>query len=308
MPTEPAEIIDSSYPDAAIATITPHDGGGTHNVFRIKFGNRDPVVLKYSDEGQERLRRDTAALRYVAKETTVPIPEVLDFGSDPTYLVLESVSGERTPQLRDFEPAAATAYIETAGRLLGELHSDATFESVGRLHGTARGELRLEPARDWPALYEELKQATASELAGTRFEESAVAAMDALPGAVNCFTVEQSVLAHCDFGPNNVFRDEETVRGVIDWEWCLAADPAYDLTRAERLFQREADDGTRDALLRGYGGVRPVPEEYEDRVRLYNAYETLSAMSSFDSWRPDDSEKAAEIATRLQEDLAAGYR
>jgi hypothetical protein len=65
MPTEPAEIIDSSYPDAAIATITPHDGGETHDVFRIEFGNRDPVVLKYSDEGQGRLRRDTAALRYV---------------------------------------------------------------------------------------------------------------------------------------------------------------------------------------------------------------------------------------------------
>lgn len=308
MSTRPTEIIDSAFPDAAIATLTQYDGGETHDVFSVEFVDRDPVALKYSAEGQERLRRDTAALRYVATQTTVPVPEVLDFGEDPAYLVMELLSGETTPQLRDFEPAAATAYIETAGRLLGELHSDATFESVGRLHGTARGELRLETARDWPTLYEELKQATARELEGTRFEESAATAMDALPDAVDCFTAEQSVLAHCDFGPNNVFRDGETVTGVIDWEWCLAADPAYDLARAERLFRREADDGTREALLRGYGRVRPVPDGYEDRARRYSAYETLSAMSSFDSWRPDDSERATELATRLRESLAAGYR
>lgn len=308
MSTQPTEIIDTAFPDAAIATITQYDGGETHDVFRVEFDNRDPVALKYSEEGTERLRRDTAALRYVAEQTTVPVPEVLDFGGTPVYLVMESLSGETTPQLRDFEPAAATAYIETAGRLLGELHTDVTFESVGRLDGTARGELRLETAQDWATLYEELKQATASELAGTRFEESAATAMDALPDVVGCFTVEQPVLAHCDFGPNNVFRDGETVTGVIDWEWCLAADPAYDLARAERLFRRETDDGTREALLRGYRRVRPVLERYEERTELYSAYETLSAMSSFDSWRPDDSEDAAEIATTLREALASGYK
>jgi Ser/Thr protein kinase RdoA (MazF antagonist) len=296
-----ARIIEASFPEATIATVEQFDSGETHTVVSVEFTDREPVVLKYTNDGHGRLRRDTAALRYVAEQTDVPAPTVLDFGDG--YLVIESLPGETTPQLRDFTADQASAYIETAGELVGRLHRDGQFESAGRLAGTPNGELQHDPADSWPSLYKSLKRETADELAGTRFEEAATKAVDALGELAEELTVDQPVLAHCDFGPNNVFRVGYDVSGVIDWEWCLAADPAYDLARAERLFRREANDGTRDALLAGYQQVRPVPDEYDWRAERYAAFETLSAMSSFESWRPDNDEQAQEIADTLRENL-----
>jgi Ser/Thr protein kinase RdoA (MazF antagonist) len=294
------QIVDDAFPDAIPETEAIFDGGETHEVARVTFADRDPVVVKYTTDGAARLRRDRATLRYVARETSVPVPAVLALGENPPSVVLESLSGETTPQLRDFEAAGATDYLRTAGRLLGTLHDEATFDSPGRIEGTADGTLQHDPADSWPALYQELKEKTAGELTGTRFEDVAAGALDTLPVVTDDFTVDRPVLAHCDFGPNNVFRDSGDVMGIIDWEWCLAADPSYDLLRAERLFKREADDGTRDALLAGYRNVRPVPDEYEQRAEIYGGYETLAAMSSFDSWRPDDAERAREIADGLR--------
>lgn len=296
-----ARIIETSFPDATVQKTEEFDGGETHTVISVEFTDREPVVLKYTNGGEDRLRRDCAALRQVSEQTQVPVPDVLTFGSD--YFVVESLSGETTPQLREFTDTQASAYIEAAGELLGILHRDAQFESVGRLEGTPNGQLRHEPADSWPSLYESLKRETAGELVGTRFEEAATEAVSALEEMAEHFTVDQPVFAHCDFGPNNVFRAGDGVSGIIDWEWCLAADPAYDIARAERLFRRDADDGTRDALLAGYRRVRPVPEGYTWRAERYIAFETLAAMCSFESWRTDDDQQAQEIADTLRENL-----
>lgn len=301
MSDRPTQIIRDSFPEATITTVDQFDGGETHTVVSVAFSDREPVVLKYTSGGQDRLRRDCAALCHVAEQTAVPVPAVLDFGKN--YLVIEALPGETTPQLRDFTDDQASAYIETAGELLGRLHRDGQFESTGRLEGTASGQLHHDPTDSWPSLYESLKRETADELAGTRFEAAATEALAALEELAEQFTVDQPVLSHCDFGPNNVFRVGDEVSGVIDWEWCLAADPAYDIARAERLFRRDADDGTRNALLAGYQRVRPIPDEYDWRAERYAAFETLSAMSSFESWRPDDDQQAKEIADTLRENL-----
>lgn len=294
-------IIDESFPDSTSESVEQFDGGETHEVVSVDFTERNPVVVKYTDGGEDRLYRDRATLRYVAENTSVPVPMVFDWGEEPAYLVMEAVPGETTPQLRDFETDGATDYIRTAGELLGRLHAETEFESVGHIEGATDSTLVYKPADSWPEFFSKLKRDTASELQGTRFEEAAGDAVAALPETTGGFAVDRPVLAHCDFGPNNVFRFDGDVTGVIDWEWTLAADPAYDLLRAERLFRTGADDGTRNALLTGYRTVRPVPDDYEHRAEIYSAYETLSPMSSFESWCPDDEEKAQELADSLRE-------
>lgn len=301
---EVASILDDAVPGATPAAIDPLEGGETHEVVAVTFDEREDVVVKYTTTGTDRLRRDRAALRYVGRTTAVPVPSVLAVGEAPPFVVLEAVSGETTPQLRAFDAEEGARIVETAGTLLATLHRDATFESAGRLEGTTDGRLRHDPAESWPALYRDLKRATATDLLDTRFEATAKRALDALPDATAGFTVERPVLAHCDLGPNNVVRAEGEVTGVLDWEWCLAADPAYDLLRAERLFRNEFDDGTRDVLVRGYRRIRPVPRDYDARSAVYRAYESLSAMMSFESWRPDDDETARELADQLRTAVA----
>lgn len=294
-------LVANSFPDTAVTAVEPFDGGETHEVTAVHFADRNSVVVKHTTDGTDRLRRDRAVLRYVDEATAVPVPDVLDWGEDPAYYVMELLSGETTPQLSDFESAGATDYLRTAGELLATLHEETGFDAVGHIEGTPDGCLQHDPAESWPAFFETLKRETASELTGTRFEEVASDAVESLPHAVGEFTVENPVLAHCDFGPNNVFRNGDDVTGIVDWEWTLAADPAYDLLRAERLFRTGPDDGTSETLLEGYRNVRPVPAEYDRRAEIYEAYETLSPMVSFDSWCPDDEKKASEWAGNLRE-------
>lgn len=299
-------VVERAFPDATPTVIAPFDGGETHDVARVDFADRDPVVVKVTDDGTDRLRRDRAALAYVGRETAVPVPEVLAVDEDPTAAVVEPVPGETTPQLRDFAADDATPYLRAAGEVLARLHRDAGFPAAGRLEGTGDGRLRREAAQSWPALYAALKRDTAAELTGTRFESVATEAADALPAATADLDVDRPALIHCDFGPNNVFRDGATATGVVDWEWCLAGDPAYDLARAERLFRDPEGEGTREALLAGYRAVRPVPGDYDRRRAVYDAYETLSAMSSFASWAPEDPERRRELADRLRSAVADG--
>lgn len=295
------EIVENSFPDRTVSGVEPLDGGETHETVAVSFPNRDTVVVKYTRDGTDRLQRDCAVLQYVDRYTTVPVPNVFDWGRDPAYFVMEALPGESSPQLREFEVKGASEYLRTAGELLGTLHRDAPFDSVGHVEGAADGTLRHDPAESWPAFYRKLKRETASELTGTRFGTVAFDAVAVLPDVTDGMTVERPVLAHCDFGPNNVFRDDGGVTGVIDWEWGLAADPVYDLVRAERLFRTGRHDETRQSLLEGYRSVRPVPEGYERREAIYSAYETLSAMSSFEVWAPDGEKEAQKSAEQLRE-------
>lgn len=295
-------IVERVYPSETIHAIRQFDGGETHVTAKVLLEDQDPVVLKVTRDGGDRLRRDRAALQYVREMTDIPVPGVVTSGAEPApWYVMELIEGQNTPQLSDFDLEDPSAYLKEAGEILATLHETCSFETPGRLEGTSDGELVYDTYPSWPALYRVLKHQTITELDGTRFEDVTTDARNVLPEVTSDLTVDRPVLAHCDFGPNNVFHVDGTVTGVIDWEWCLVADPAYDLYRAERLFRQDADDGTRDALCAGYETVRSVPQAYEDRARIYAAFETLSPMSSFDSWGPNDEETATEWAEQLRD-------
>lgn len=294
-------ILTESFPDAAVSAVEELPGGETHRTYRIDFRRRDSVVVKYTVNGTARLRRDRAALQYVRERTPVPVPHVLALGEDPTYAVIEACHGETTPVLADFDPDNL-AGLRAAGRTLADLHDTTGFDRFGRVEGTPDGTLRIDPADSWPTLYRELTADTAAELRGTRFEAVADDGLAALNDAMGRLGVDAPVLIHCDFGPNNVFRANGEVVGVIDWEWSLAGDPVYDLARAESLFCRNAEaDAPREALFGGYREVRPLFEGFERRRELYRALLMFGAMSTFDSWGPRVTDDLDALAGRMRE-------
>jgi hypothetical protein len=72
-----------------------------------------------------------------------------------------------------------------------------------------------------------------------------------------------TVLAHGDFGPNNMLLDPATfaVTALVDWEWAHPGDPVEDLAWCEWIVRMHhpAHTGALGHLFAGYGDRPPWP-------------------------------------------------
>lgn len=110
-------------------------------------------------------------------------------------------------------------------------------------------------------------------------------------------------LLHFDYRPGNVLVEENRITGLIDFESSRGGSGGLDFVK----IQNEVWDvwpGTREAFLRGYGSIRPVPEL--ERVlpfyTLHNAFGGIAWCVKRDC--PDDP-FFRENMERLEESLPA---
>ncbi len=91
----------------------------------------------------------------------------------------------------------------------------------------------------------------------------------------------QPVLCHNDFHEGNVLVDPNTwqVRGFVDVENAIAADPLMDLAKTE-YYSIHDDKAKLDGLLDGYG---ELPPDWRERTTLYRLYHALELWDWFHS-------------------------
>jgi fructosamine-3-kinase len=77
--------------------------------------------------------------------------------------------------------------------------------------------------------------------------------------------VPEPRLLHGDLGSHNVLTGGTDVTGLIDWEDCLAGDPAFDVA-SWATFQPEH---RHPAFLEGYRSFAALPDDFEPRFWLY---------------------------------------
>ena len=75
----------------------------------------------------------------------------------------------------------------------------------------------------------------------------------------------EPALLHGDLGNHNAFTDGRHVTALIDWEDCLAGDPAFDVA----FWGTFHPDDRRAAFLEGYRSERALPGDFERRYWLY---------------------------------------
>jgi aminoglycoside phosphotransferase (APT) family kinase protein len=72
-------------------------------------------------------------------------------------------------------------------------------------------------------------------------------------------------LLHGDLGNHNVFVEGPAITALIDWEDCLAGDPAFDVA----FWGTFHPDARREAFLDGYRSEGSLPPDFERRYWLY---------------------------------------
>lgn len=235
------------------------------------FVINDTHVIRFDgiiNEGVSRFHGERTAYDRL-REAGIPAPEVLLLDDSKSlfhcdYMIMNKVEGQplldEWPQLT---PAQRQQAATQAGRILARMH-EITFPRFGRLYGSERvfdswvdsimdkfHRDGFEAVREGvlqPALYERIQQTLQAH-------------------QPTFATVTTPRLVHWDYHFGNLLQQDGEITGVLDFEWALAGDPAYDFDRRDQW--DEDCPGSRAWVYAGYTSLRPLDADHDTRVTLY---------------------------------------
>lgn len=292
----------------AIVDCTTPDGERTAVLKATTAGFVDPEVA----------RAEPRLYKLVGRETSIPVPEVYGFvdrhAEHPApFFLMEYLAGENVEgRPRSLPPTARDRIVREAGANLAALHDLGTLPRVGSV-GVRAGELAVVddgygPVDDFRERFRAGIEETCDALAnGTYFPDYAVEPdrfadladplrAELLARADALSEPEPPRYCHWDYRYGNLLVDPETgeTNAVLDWANLTAAEPAYNLAKAEsHLF----DPGARDSNERA-GELRTrFRESYtthreewrftpdiEARIETYLLSCRAEAMACFPLW------------------------
>jgi len=287
-----------------------------HLVYEVGFeGQR--AVCKVSTEPRGNAGREGRVQRYVDRETSVPVPEVLTVGTDGYVAAYD----ERAPREADHEDSVLTdAWLRAAGRALGRLHDEATFDRPGLL--AVDGDpadpdtgLRVDApsGATWSDALDALLGVYEDAVRDAGYAPAVEETRSFLDDYAARFDAHgEAVLLHGWFTPEHArVRDGET-QCVIDFEHALVGSPAWDYWRtAVPLFLGENWEKPADAaetFRDAYESVRPLPAALDDCREAYVTLVTASYLDSLHTQQGIDEEtreKADAMAAHISERIEA---
>ncbi len=152
----------------------------------------------------------------------------------------------------------STAQLESAGATLARLHAAGADFSPARANPTGREWLRQTAERVAPAVRQRYG-GEAADLLDDELAWQAEQGWDGLPTGI----------IHGDYFCDNILFEGDRVSGVIDFYYAHSASYVMDIAiaiNALSIHLQPEDDARMAALLRGYGGVRPLREEEQQAL------------------------------------------
>jgi len=232
------DLADIDLPHALkIASLERNLIGETNDVFFCKgeFDGR-PVsaYIKVNKHPQLSLSNEREALSALA-DAGLPVPSVLWYGGKQNdVLIVEAMAGRMIwdyvdPRRGSYDAGKALAYLHTYGECLARIHGIAISwapQRRPRLHGLIGEE----------------------NLADERFKSLASWIM------ANDTVCPGPAFVHGDFNVASVLFENDSISGIIDWEFAGTGWREYDLAwalRARSAFLNTEPE--RNAILNGYG-------------------------------------------------------
>jgi aminoglycoside phosphotransferase (APT) family kinase protein len=246
-------LLQRDLPDFRIDSFVPVTQGWDSAAFEVngewifRFPRRPQV--------EARLRKEVVLLLELASSLPLPVPQPEIVVQNDTFFVghrkldgrpLRVAGRGPAEQLGGFLAALHAFPVARAARLsVPVLDADGAIEDARRL------------AEECERLVFPLLDRKELALAAAMFEDFFVLT------SAHAF---ETVLIHADLGPEHILCRDDEVSGVIDWSDSRVGDPALDF--AWLLYG--LDETFAEALLRRYGGSRPVDESLRERALFYH--------------------------------------
>jgi hygromycin-B 7''-O-kinase len=283
--------IDASF---VVAGVAPVAGGGNSDVSIAHARDGRSIVIKaYSDELHWKMRKEVFAYGLLeAVPPSVPLADLLVADDtkrlfDRNYIVMTKLEGTLLISVIDaMDPAALDVIDREIGAALAAMHR-VELEAFGYLGQDGVGE-PFATNTEYMAAQFNKKLGGFDEFGGDRstlravrrYVERHADLFDDCPTAVFC---------HDDCHEGNVFVSDTTggwhVTGIIDLENAVAGDPLLDLAKTE-AYRRHRSERRLDALLEGYGPLRPAWRSTLDLYTLYHWLELWDWFAAHDRREP----------------------
>lgn len=223
----------------------------------------------------------------------IPAPDVLLLDDSKSfvpydYMIMNKIVGR--PLIDDWPSLTSSQRQQAAteaGRILARMH-DITFPRFGRLYGSERVfDSWLESIMD--KCHRDGQNAVNEGSLSAALYDRIEAVLEAHHPTFAAVTTPR--LVHWDYHFGNLLQQDGMVTGVLDFEWALAGDPAYDFDRREQW--DEDCPGSRQWVYAGYTSLRPLDADHDTRVTLYEMIWLLDCVV--------DARDAAEAEAMLHE-------
>jgi aminoglycoside phosphotransferase (APT) family kinase protein len=258
----------SAYSLGVVGAVVRCGRGGINPCFIVN----DVAVIRFNTftvKGAARFRNEERA--YTAlRGSGVPVPAVIvvDLARDIApydFIITSKVPG--VPVIEawdDLSTAERERVAAAAGAYLALMH-EQTFSRFGALgSGEDRG---FDRWYDYVADYLDRYATLACDL-GTIGQEDRVRMLAAVVRHRPLLdAVTHGVLLHSDYHWENILQDRGHVTGVIDFEWALAGDPAWDFIVQDTW--EAMCPGSRAPVYAGYTRRRPLAPGHALRVAIY---------------------------------------
>jgi aminoglycoside phosphotransferase (APT) family kinase protein len=296
---------------------------GHHIVYFLNVQNEageQRAVLKATPKGKSPVCDKEARMQSILDgHTNVPVPEVYgvvdEHDSLPAPFMLQSHldgTNYRGDVIRDLSTGDVEQLARSTGRYLAELHSLDAVDAYGYVGIEYSETLTGQPPNSDP---EQIVVGDATDSWETYVDNSATQLVEALedtrfadeqkhiePVAERCAErlvgEFDPVIARIDSAIDNLMLDRKTceVTGMLDWEFCVAATPAYDLVFVVHslvdgfwsLLPDTPDhrETAQTNLLGGYEEAESsrIIEQFHANEECYNLLVDLHAMLNFDDW------------------------
>ncbi|KZN25250.1 aminoglycoside phosphotransferase [Haladaptatus sp. R4] len=264
----------------------------THEV-RVD-GKRAVYKRARSSDGNPAVEAEV--IRHVARNTSVPVPEILGVGSD--YFIAEW--HDEVPEETSVDEERARAM----GAGLATLHDETAFEATGFLRNDD-GDLALDADETWHGTVCEFLASRREFVEPFGYGDVATDALEFVRKNPGLFDgAGDPVLCHGNFLPEHVGTDGDEVTCVIDFEHAIVAPGEYDYWRtALPIFT--GPSGTNDALAEafriGYESVRSLPAGFDRRRELYWMVNAVSYFRSLFLQRQQTGQESARTARGFRE-------
>ncbi|MEZ4669488.1 MAG: phosphotransferase [Anaerolineae bacterium] len=199
----------------------------------------------------------------------IPAPQVLVLDDSRSlapydFMIMNKIAGR--PLIDDWPSLTGEKRQQAAteaGRILAQMHT-ISFPQFGRLYGTER------VFANWPDSI--MDKFYRDGWAAVSEGNISAAICDRMQAVLTHHhptfaSVTTASLVHWDYHFGNLLQEDGTITGVLDFEWALAGDPAYDFDRREQW--DEDCPGSRQWVYDGYISLRPLDADHDTRVSLY---------------------------------------
>jgi aminoglycoside phosphotransferase (APT) family kinase protein len=253
-----------------VETLTPPGRGGVND--GVVVNGRVMIRFERAFHQDDRFTGEKLAYDLLAG-SGVPVPAraILDTSRHlaPTNILITALLPGQ-PVIDSWGSLAGDDRAQVArqaGEHLAAIHT-RTFRRFGKLRDVLAGE-GFDRWDDYVGDHVERYSHTAQALGG--LQDSVAGVLRRVFGQAGALLAEVTTgsLLHSDYHFENILQRGGAVTGVVDFEWAMTGDPAWDFIVEDKW--EAMCPGSREHVVAGYTGRRALAVDHPRRVALYKA-------------------------------------